>query len=449
MSDHHTPPTSNGVPLTDELLDTLAEEAEAGYDRLRPRRVWRRRRGWRWPLGVALGFLVLQVLLAPSSVMFPDSAQYARISLQYQGDDYATALAEASSLYCADLAKQLTVSNTALMVPDPSVNDGRIEQQCVAGNAASGQFAGQPRYRAIFDSRPGYPLAVAALTPVLGIRSALWIVPVLATLLAGLAVWWTLAVLGVAPGVAAVGQAALYLLPIGTWGVQPLTEGPVLLGVTVAMAGAVGLALGRWRPGLALLLTGLAVTVAVKYSTALPLACALGAAGAAGQLVGGRRRALAVLSGIGILATMAIAAVSSWLGMPSVMESVQDAFTNHFVNPDVPDGWHRLLSANVRYWEHWPVQLSSNVLLAAATVLAAWALWHRHRPTALIVLAAAALGIALTVVHPDATQGDRLYSLLWLAPVIGLPVAVSRATARAWTGGTKAPRRDADGTRQA
>lgn len=418
MSDnHHT------------TLDRLAAEAGAGYglDQLRPRRVWGRRR-WRWPVAVAAAFVLVQVLLAPSSMLYPDSAQYARIALRYLGEDYTTAVHDSAVLYCGDMAKQTALSNASMMVPSEDVVADRIDQQCVDSNGASEQFTGQPRYRAIFESRPGYPLAIAALTPLLGMRIALWIVPVIATLLAGLLVWWTLAVLGVRPPVAAAGQAALYLLPIGTWGVQALTEGPVLLGVTAAMAGAVGMAMGRLRPGVSLLLAGLVVTAAVKYSTALPLATGLAAAASLALLVSPYRRlSLGLLSGIGILATMAIATTAGLLGMPNIGESVQDAFTNHFTQPDVPDGWSRLASANLRYWEHWPVMLSSNLLLVAATALAAWALWQRYRPVALIVLACAALGVVLTAVHPDLTQGDRLYALLWLAPVIGIPVAAQLA----------------------
>ncbi len=40
------PPTSNGVPVTDELVDRLAAEAETGYDVAELRR-----RGGRRPLG--------------------------------------------------------------------------------------------------------------------------------------------------------------------------------------------------------------------------------------------------------------------------------------------------------------------------------------------------------------------------------------------------------------
>jgi hypothetical protein len=41
-----TPPTSGGVPVTDELVEQLAEEAEAGYDVESLRR-----RGGRRPIG--------------------------------------------------------------------------------------------------------------------------------------------------------------------------------------------------------------------------------------------------------------------------------------------------------------------------------------------------------------------------------------------------------------
>jgi hypothetical protein len=46
MSDEKpTTPTSGGVPVTDELIDQLAAEAEAGYDVAHVRRRGRRRLG--------------------------------------------------------------------------------------------------------------------------------------------------------------------------------------------------------------------------------------------------------------------------------------------------------------------------------------------------------------------------------------------------------------------
>jgi hypothetical protein len=257
----------------------------------------------------------------------------------------------------------------------------------------------------------------------------LWAVPVASVLFAGLGVWWLLRTIRVASPTAAAGQALLYLLPVGTWGTQALTDGPVLAGVVAAMLGGVLLVAGRLRSGTLMLVLGLAWTASVKYSTALPLAGALVIAALAAWWLGTPdRRGLALLGGISAAATAGILAVSHRLGLPGTTDSLQDTFTDHYAHPDVPDVWARLLDANIGYWTRWPILVPSNLLLAAGVLLGGWALWRWQRAAALVVLATAAVGVALTIAHPEVNALDRLYVLTWLAPVVGLPVAVQRLT---------------------
>jgi hypothetical protein len=374
-----------------------------------------------------LAFLFIQILLAPSSPLFPDSNMYSIIAYRYLGDDEQTAVTKTIRQWCADQAKHQAQVNDAWMVPDRRFDPRQVEQRCLTDNTGNVEFTGQPRYRQIFAPRIGYPLAVAALAPLTGMRIALWAVPVGCTLLAGLLLWYLLTVAGLRPSVASVGQALLYLLPTGTWGVLSLSEGPTLLGVVTAILGSVLLSTGRRGSGIAALVAGLVATGLVKYSTALPFAGALVVVALVGWwLRAGDRRGLLLLGATGAVATGAVMLVSTLLGLPGMSESLQDSFTNHFHQPDVPDPWSRLWEVNSRYWLHWLTFTPTNVTLLAGSVVGGWAMWRRDRFVALLVLACGTLGFALTAVHPEVTQGDRLYVLAWLIPVVGLPMAVQR-----------------------
>lgn len=408
------------------MVPVILSELSRFLDRIR--RSGPGRAGWVWPAAVAVGWLLVQVSLAPSATLYPDSARYAQLTYQYLGADERTAHLQAAQLWCADRAEATARWNGAQLAPHPAGAAG-VEQDCLRANADHFVPNGLPRYQAIFDSRPGYPLAAAVVAKVSSVRFALWAVPVGCVLLAGLGVYWTLRVLEVPPPLAAAGQAMTYLLPVGTWGTQALTEGPMLAGIVAAMTGGVLLTVGRLRAGVPMLAAGLGWTALVKYSTALPLAAALAvAAAAAWWFTSAHRRGLVALGAIGALGAVAVAAVQRWLSLPGFYETAQDKFTDHFVQPDVPDVMTRMIDTNLRYWERWPTLVGSNLLLLAGVLVGGWALWRRHRAAALVVLATASLGVALVVAHPEVNTLDRLYCLAWLAVTAGLPVAAWRLT---------------------
>lgn len=384
---------------------------------------------------VALAFVIVQGALASTSTLDPDSARYAQLAFQYQGDDEPTAHLRAEQVWCVDQARATVHKNATQVLHDPTITYPVVYQGCLAANADHFTPTASPRYQSIFATRPGYPLAVAALGTVTGIRFALWAVPVVSVLLAGLGIWRLLGLLGIGPRLAATGQALTYLLPTGTWGVHALTEGPILAGVVAALLGGTLLLHERPRSGTALLALGLAWTSLVKYTTGLPLAILLlVAALAAWLLLGSRRRDSLVLGGICALTVATLLAVSWALSLPDLRLSAQDLFTHHFAHPDVPNVWQHLIDANVHYWLNWPELLSApnlanwNILLLVGIVVGARAVWRVDRPVAALVLAATAVGIVLTTAHPDPTGGDRLYVLCWLAVVIGVPVAGAHVT---------------------
>lgn len=390
-------------------------------------------RGWRWPVLVAALFVAGQAVVGPAAAMYPDSARYGSEALQLTGTPRAEAEQRAAQVWCADKAEQAQRANAALTLPLSAPTDpAAVEKTCLEGSAG-GLYPSNPRYDAIFTTRPGYPLAVAVLLPFVGMKAALWLVPMLSTLAAGVMVWLLLRAVGLTARRAAAGQALLYLLPVGWWGTQMLTEGPILLGVTTATLGAVLLLRERPTAGVAALGAGLAAVAAVKYSTALPLAAALLVAGlVSGVATWASRRAAAVLTaaaGVGLAVLVGLSRAWRW---PGIADTSQDLFALHFTLPDVPNVGQRLIEANVAYWTRWPVLSPLNLALVAGVAAGGWALWRRSRALALVVLGVAAVGAVLTAAHPDVYEGDRLYSLSWLAVVIGLPAAATTAPVIGW-----------------
>jgi hypothetical protein len=371
---------------------------------------------------VGLLYLCVQAALAPAAIVYPDTARYAEMALTYDGMSPVAARQAAVDLQCADVAEQLARADAVRPVPQhPDV--AAAESSCRSSQADHLIPTGSPRYQAMFDARPGYPMLVAPLIPLLGLKAALWAVPVAATLLAGMLVWVLLRRLGATPAAAAAGQALLYVLPTGWWGSQMLTEGPVLLGVTAAALGAVLCLAGRHGSGSIVLLAGLAVTGLVKYSTATLVAAAVVAA----VLVGGWRDT----NRRGTLTAATIAAAVGgllwWMTqthrLPGSNETLQDMLTSHFAAPDVTDPIRMLIDTDVHYWTAWLTLAPMNLALIAGAAVACYVLWRVWRPAMWIVGAVALVGLAVAAAHPDPFEADRLYSLLWLLPVVGLPLA--------------------------
>ena len=366
------------------------------------------RNRWLWPLIIALLFLLIQCYLAPNSALDVDSAWYAQLAYQYLGHSAQEAHHLAEIIWCNN---------------DPI-------KGCMAKFADHFTPTGSARYAAIFDTRPGYPLAVAGLTSIIGnLRLALWLIPMVCTLLAGLGVYWLLRLLGLVPALAATGQVLFYVLPTGTWGVHALTEGPITAGCVATILGGVLLARGRFAWGTVLLVLGLGSMTVIKYSTGLPLAgLLLLAAIVCWWHREADRRGLAILGGISLLTVAVVLYVSQELGLPGFSDTAQDLFTNHFDKPDVPNVLGRMIGANGSYWAQFFTIDSNNALLLAGLVVGLTALFRHHRVAATLVLANSLLGFALAVAHPDAMAGNRLYLLAWLGVVIGVPVFAHRTT---------------------
>jgi hypothetical protein len=297
------------------------------------------------------------------------------------------------------------------------------EAACRAGQVDHLQPSGSDRYQALFDARPGYPAAVAFLQPVTGLKGALWLVPIASTLIAGLLVWALLRLLGASPRMATAGQVLLYVLPVGWWGSQMLTEGPVLLGATGAVLGAVMCLDHRPVAGGAVLAAGLGVAAVVKHPTATLIALAVAGAAVVSWWCGANRPGAIVAGSISAGTTAGLFTLTATHQLPGLNDTLQDLLTGHFAAPDVADPMGMLVATNARYWPAWLTLSPMNLALLVSSVVAVWALWKVWKPAALTVAAVAAVGIAAAIAHPDPFEVDRLYSLLWLLPAVGLPMA--------------------------
>lgn len=378
------------------------------------------KRSWVLPAALAIGFLLVQLVLAPQLRMYPDTARYAELALTYRGVPAAEAHATVLPMLCADVAEQAVRDS----LPGYPVDPVGIEQSCLIAQAEHFVPTGDPRYAAIFQTRPAYPAIVSVLSTVVGLKPALWAVPVLATALAGLFVWSLLRRLAVGRHLAAAGQVLLYVLPIGWWGSQMLTEGLVLLAVLVVVVGGVKLMDGE-RGGQAFLLGGFAALGAIKSSTGALLAVAFVATAAVGWFFDQGRRRAWLHTGAGSLVSAAVLlGVPAARGWPGLDVSLQDLLTGHFHQPDVPDVWMGWLAAIQDFVVRWPAANETNLVLLIGTPALGWILWLWHRPTALVVAAVGATAVGSMLVHPSLGEASRLYTLAWMVVVVGLPVAV-------------------------
>jgi 4-amino-4-deoxy-L-arabinose transferase-like glycosyltransferase len=360
-----------------------------------------------WPLVSIALFLLVESYMWQFFVLDVDSGWYAQLAYQLLGEAPHTAHLLAEQVWCAK----------------------NQPPSCMADYAAHFAPTDDPRYVAIFNTRPGYPLMIAGLFSVIGhMRFTLWIIPVICTALAGLGVYWLLRLLGLVPALAAAGQVLLYVLPTGTWGVHALTEGPITAGAVAVVLGGVLLASGRFGWGTVLLVVGLGSITVIKYSTGLPLA---------GLVVlaviicwwhrEADRRGLAVLGGIALLTVPIVLYVSSRFALPGFSDTAQDLFTNHFAKPDVSNVMQAMLGANGSYWSQFLTIDSNNLFLLSGLVVGLVSLFRHQRVAATLVLATVLAGFVLASAHPDALAGDRLYLLAWLGPVIAFPVFAHRA----------------------
>ncbi|GGT25501.1 hypothetical protein GCM10014713_18100 [Streptomyces purpureus] len=388
------------------------------------------------PALIAVAYVLLQIVGKPTLPPANDAYRYARATLEILGDSREQAQHTALKAYCRDKVhwdlRYQGLDPQNLREDAPAGPDRAKRYKGCLINSAKGLEPTSPRYERIFDVRPGFAVLAVPAVAVLGAGPGLLVTSVLFTVLGGVLVYLLLRAVGTGRGTAAIGQAFYYASPIGWWGGLPLTEGPVLALTIGALLGSWWLLNHRTTAGSLMLAGSLLVGTAVKYSTFLLVAGALGAAALVCLLIvaGTRHRGTYLLAALNTAAVIGIGVLSIRYSLPGSSETLQDTFTNHFAQPDVDAPWPMLGELNANYWTHWLQEQARSPWLIAAVGLGAWGLFRHNRALAWPVLAVGMTGLAAEIAHPVYSQGDRLMVNVWIVAVLGLPLLLDQVTRR-------------------
>ncbi|MBT3153043.1 hypothetical protein HTV45_19585 [Streptomyces sp. CHD11] len=403
-----------------------------------------------WVLLLAAVFAVLQ-LANVSGRDTPDSKNYLSYALSLSGAGKREAAAVTIDHYCAGRAamahREQNVNVVRFHAPDPAP---RVMEECrerewraVEARLAAGETGGHTvpfmseRFMRIFEVRPGYPVFLVPFVSLFGATWGLWAAGVVITCAGGALAFLVLRALAVPVPLALTGQALFLALPCGTTAMRPMAEG-LLLALTLAALWGCALVLeggGRRRAGIGLVCAALLALFTVKHSQALFLGLCLAGAGAAvavrrrwrGVPVG---RGVAALAWTGCAGTVGTVLAARLLDCPSVSESVQDLLTDHFARPDRERPWAEFFQLQGNFWMEWLRRRLWEPLFLAA--VAAGVLGARRRPAfGAFLVAAACTGFLNQAGHPDINiWGDRLITLAWLLPVLGVPLLLEPVVRR-------------------
>ncbi len=390
---------------------------------------------------VAAAFVLLHVFGYPATRFSNDSYRYAREAYEFLGDSPREATRKAVAAYCVDTAR--LVHRNRMLDQLRFRGPGREAEYTATCEKkyAGGLTPTDPRYDRIFHTRPGYPLVAAPFVALLGAKAGLTLVALAFTTLAGYLVFCFLSALRAPPGAAVLGQVLCYVTPLASWGGRPLTEGPALAALTALLPASVWLLQGRILRGALLFAGAFGFGLAVKYSSFLMVGPFLTVAACATLLLAHRTRSRRTcdrgtgdrgtwwLAGLSAGGTSLALVLSRALHLPGLTDSLQDTFTLHWTRPEIADPWRALARLNVTYWWQWLQTQALAPLLLFLLAVGAWGVWKRSVPVALCVLAVGLTGFAATVAHPLAIEQDRLYVTVWLIPVTGVPLAVTRFSA--------------------
>lgn len=289
------------------------------------------------------------------------------------------------------------------------------------------KVSADPRYAGFFAPRVLYPLIAAAGVPLLGVDAlvaASWLAAAVAALAVAVAVRsgtgsaWT--------GLLA--AALLLVSPGGRYLFWATADATMIACVAVTIAAAGGYLAHGTRSALAVLGAGLALLAGAKLGNLDVTGLALVAVGVGAAVTRAAWQARArVVAGFGA-AAIAIALVGSTiLGLPSIIDQIQDTLTAHFRRPDYADPILELMRRDVRFFagrlrESIGVLPQATFLTVGLASLARW-----PRPWVIPWLAAAATTPLLVAVHPVRSDIDRVLAPVWLSVAVGLAVLFHRS----------------------
>jgi hypothetical protein len=375
------------------------------------------------PVIVGVLFLGMQLLASPSVDPSNDTYRYAIMSLRVLGESRLSAEMDALRAYCQENAAWQARRQKVEPMSFESSYPTRDSVDLCEKASTQGLAPTSSRYRAIFESRWGFPVMAAPFVAVLGINDGLKCASVLMTMLGGLAAYLILRILGLRRNVAVSGQAFYYTSPIGVWGSYGLTDGPSITLSMGILLGAILVVRRRYRPGITLVGCSILVGCFVRYSNFLIICFAIIAASSLSLLIDRRSRApMIVLLGLASAGAVALAAAARLFAWPGVGETLQDTFTGHFARPDVADPWTKLLGLNLEYWTQWSQEQLRSPWLLVAVAVGSVMLLRRHHGFGLVGVAVAMTGFLSEIAHPVDNQGDRLMVQVWVAAALGLPL---------------------------
>ncbi|MGW3507902.1 hypothetical protein [Streptomyces sp. NPDC000994] len=415
----------------------------------RPRWKPHARRPSTWVLVLAALFALLQ-LGTVTGRDTPDTKNYLSYALSLRGADKREAAAVTIDYVCAGKAARASRAHSVDVLrfrePSPAA---RVAGACrtelrreVEARLRAGQTGGHTlpfmpeRFMRIFEARPGYPVFLIPFITLFGVTWGVWAAGVAVTAVGGVLVFLVLRGRRVPVPLALTGQVLYYVLPCGTTAMRPMAEG-LMLALTLTGLWGCSLALdGRVRAGTALVAGALLALFTVKHSQALFLGLSLAAAGAA---VAVRRWTRRRPAGRGVLAVTAVACgaavgtvlLARALRYPTGSDSLQDLLTGHYALPDRDRPWPELLRLEGGFWLEWLRRQLWQPLFAALLAAGAWGALRRRGAFGLFVVATAFTGFLTQAAHPDITVwGERLIVLVWLLPVVGVPLLLERVVPR-------------------
>jgi hypothetical protein len=287
-----------------------------------------------------------------------------------------------------------------------------------------------PRYPAIFASRPLYPLLAAPLLPLVGLSGLL--------------------IVSLAAGVACAAFAATAAYRIWESAIAAIAAGILVValpsGASIAFAYADGLMIAAWTATLVLaadylgrggrwrvvaFAVALAASVMAKSANGMLLALTfVGLAVVLAIFRNQQRRGAIVLAGVAMAITVTYLGISPLLGFAGIGDSLQDLATLHFSAPDVADPIGLLLRRDRALIAAAPSMVAAAMIPVIACVIGLGALIQRRSVAAMVWAAAGAGSFVLVLLHPITTEIPRLVAPLWVSVALGFGGLLSVALKR-------------------
>jgi hypothetical protein len=345
-----------------------------------------------------------------------DSYWYLRLAAQWSGLPVDQARRQASAIFCGDLQQAFEAGSKVRRCASPVLADG------------------DARYRAIFESRPGYPILVAPFVKIMGLGPGAVAATALLFVLLAIVVHIALRVTAATRAGAVASSVALCVLPFAWWNSRLMADGSAVLLMVMALLGGVLILRRSTWPGVFVLTSALGFLFVVKPANGVALgttflACAVCFAVLAWRHKNPNLCEWLTVGGIAIVVTSAWLIVGSVLRLPSFEVTLQDLATTHFKRPDVADTWGYLL------YSEW--RLALNVVRSARLFdllipLAAcgFVLRRLRAQQAALWIATSAAGLIVVAAHPLLGEYPRLVSPVWIVFVVAVGLLVDMLVAR-------------------